>query len=442
MKLSKRLPPPPRGTGKLSAGTLLFWLTAGFALLFAGLVAWLAADQHALLKEMEILQTKTLPRSIEQQRLARNLETLRLEGERVLTANTPEERRQALFVVTLITSHPALLENEQARNLAIETELFLKALDAGNAIDTSSRAGWQHLSQRLALAADDISVGGINLAKNEIGIMDTVITIARNKLHIALALVLFFLATLLLVIRQLLLRPLAQIDQALVDLRQTEATSPLPPYLLEEMNSAGHAVNKLQSLLLDYEQTRADLEKLAATDMLTGLHNRRHFMNLAEADLARAQRYGRPISVALADLDHFKQVNDLHGHAAGDMALKVFSDLIRKSSRISDIACRYGGEEFAFIFSETTPQEANQLAERLRASLEAAVIPLPNGEFCRITCSFGIADASTRSLDDVLRLADDALYQAKLTGRNKVILSAASLETVSPPVTPSGQPTP
>ena len=417
---------------RLSAGRLFFRITAAFTLAFAGIVLWLVVDQHALLESMGTLQSKTLPSSIEQQRLARNLEVLRLEGERVLEARTPESQRQSMFIVMLMASHPSLLSNEQARNLAIETELFLARAAQNKHIDDSERVEWSRLSQRLSLAADDISVNGVNLAQADIRNMGEIVQQGRHKLHGAMLLVLVFLVFLLLLIRQLILRPLQQIDQALADLKKPSRSVDLPAYALRELAGVRQAIVQLHGMMQEHEQARDDLEKLASTDALTGLNNRRHFMLLAAAELARGQRYGRPISVGLADLDHFKQINDLYGHEAGDMALRAFADLVRDTLRHSDSAARYGGEEFAFIFPETTPHEAIVLAERLRSRLDALVIPIMAGQYVRLTVSFGIADASTQTLEAALRLADDALYQAKRNGRNAVILAATATQAMLP----------
>lgn len=408
---------------KLHAGALLFWLTAAFASVFASAAAWLAVDQHALLGSMEALQTRTLPHSIEHQRLARNLEVLRLEGERVLAARTPESRREALFIVTLMASHPSLLANEKARNLAIETDLFLTRAAQADLVDEGTRDEWTRLSRHLSFAADDISVDGINLARKDVQQMDAIVQQARQKLYGAIALVLAFLAILLLLIRKMILRPLQQIDRALADLRQPISVVTLPDFSLHELASVRDAIVQLHGLMQEHEVTRDDLQKLAATDVLTGLNNRRHFMFLAETELGRAQRYGRPISIGLADLDHFKRINDIYGHAAGDLALKAFADIVRSTLRHSDVVSRYGGEEFAFVFPETTPQEALALAERLRADLDAWVIPLADGRHVRLTTSIGIADASAQALEDALRFADEALYQAKATGRNRTVLA-------------------
>lgn len=402
------------------AGILFAWLAAVFGLIFAAFVAWLEIDQGTLLATAAKLQQQALPYAIEQQRLARNLEVLRLEGERVIAARTPQARQQALFVVTLMASHPSLLESRQARGLALETERFLADIARSGNADETALAEWKRLSQRLTLAADDISVDGVSLANGEARHMGEIVEQARHKLHAVLVLVLAFLAGLLLLIRRLFIRPLQQIDASL------SAATPLalPAKSLQEMQAVEAAIGQLRTVMDENERTRRELEKLAATDALTGLHNRRHFMLLAEAEFDRSRRYGRPVSVALADLDYFKQINDRYGHAAGDAALRAFADLARDTLRQTDIACRYGGEEFAFVFPETMPQEAQVLAERLRAALDARREALPDGRQMHFTLSIGIVDGSGLSLEEALSRADDVLYRAKAAGRNRVLVAA------------------
>jgi diguanylate cyclase (GGDEF)-like protein len=172
------------------------------------------------------------------------------------------------------------------------------------------------------------------------------------------------------------------------------------------------------------EQHAIDLEMLAAIDWLTGIYNRRHFETLARAELARCQRYMRPLSILMLDVDHFKAINDRFGHAAGDRVLQTIAALCRGAKRDSDVVARLGGEEFALMLPETTEAAAVQLAERLRQQvLECA--PTVDGEKLDVTVSIGIAGASLRTsgIEALLRRADQALYEAKRKGRNRVVVS-------------------
>jgi diguanylate cyclase (GGDEF)-like protein len=169
----------------------------------------------------------------------------------------------------------------------------------------------------------------------------------------------------------------------------------------------------------------ANLYEMATRDSLTGLSNRRHFMDAGNRELLLARRSGRPLSVVMLDLDHFKSVNDTYGHAVGDSVLKRFSAIALATLRNSDVIGRIGGEEFALLLREMPPRDAAAVAEKLRAAVAADRSEgLPG-----FTVSIGVSgvDASDASLDDVLRRADKALYAAKAGGRNRVAVDASDL---------------
>ncbi len=163
----------------------------------------------------------------------------------------------------------------------------------------------------------------------------------------------------------------------------------------------------------------AETRRLANTDALTGLHNHRYFYHLLDAEVKRARRYGRSLSLIMLDIDHFKQFNDRYGHLAGDEALRSLALILRKNSRRVDTVARYGGEEFAIILPETDLPQAGVQAERLRTA--AAEQQWPEGS---LTISLGAAALSSamNRVEDLVRDADRALYQAKAAGRNKVCL--------------------
>jgi len=173
------------------------------------------------------------------------------------------------------------------------------------------------------------------------------------------------------------------------------------------------------------EKQNAELERLANTDYLTNLYNRRSFFHAAEDEFAEAIRGGTPISITLIDLDYFKQVNDTYGHLVGDQVLVHIAKLIRMYSRIRDVAARYGGEEFIIMHPAADRQNAFLIAERIRKSLEEKPFLL-NGNEIGVTLSAGVVDTtmckSCTRIDDVLKLADKALYRAKDAGRNQVIV--------------------
>jgi diguanylate cyclase (GGDEF)-like protein len=188
----------------------------------------------------------------------------------------------------------------------------------------------------------------------------------------------------------------------------------------------GHRIVELHRQL---EAKNLLLEELALTDSLTGLPNRRAIEHWAIRQLSGAARYGFSFLVVMADLDHFKAVNDTYGHDAGDSVLKKFSEILRANSRRSDICGRIGGEEFLFILTHTTQENARVVIERIRAELEATRFDF-DGSSLTVTASFGLAGFEGTRAPDFNRLvgqADAALYAAKRTGRNRIEIAAAQV---------------
>ena len=160
------------------------------------------------------------------------------------------------------------------------------------------------------------------------------------------------------------------------------------------------------------------LSRKAMIDGLTGLWNRAYFEQHLDIEVAKARRAGQAVACIMADLDHFKSVNDRYGHPAGDAVLAQVAQLLVEGCREQDIVCRYGGEEFAVILPSTTEQKAQEIAERLRAAI-ALHSGKYNGVRISVTCSFGVADVH-QIPPSLVELADQALYLAKKGGRNRV----------------------
>jgi diguanylate cyclase (GGDEF)-like protein len=177
-------------------------------------------------------------------------------------------------------------------------------------------------------------------------------------------------------------------------------------------------------IIVRWRKREATFERLSKTDSLTGLTNRRHFVALVEHEMARTTRYGKPLSLVILDLDHFKLVNDTRGHLAGDAVLVAVGKILTSGIRTLDVACRYGGEEFALLLPETDLEGACELAARLGTALSEQPIDVGEGEPVYATMSIGVAaipDPATASVDDFIRRADDALYDAKNAGRNRIV---------------------
>jgi two-component system, cell cycle response regulator len=167
--------------------------------------------------------------------------------------------------------------------------------------------------------------------------------------------------------------------------------------------------------------------EMAITDALTGLYNRRYMETHAGTLVEQANSRGKPLTVLVLDIDHFKHINDTYGHDAGDDVLRDFAVRIRKSIRGIDLACRYGGEEFVVIMPETDLAVATMVAERLRRRIAGESFPIQQGaRSLEVTISIGIASlAAGDTAAEVLKRADQALYRAKRDGRNRVVPDAA-----------------
>lgn len=182
---------------------------------------------------------------------------------------------------------------------------------------------------------------------------------------------------------------------------------------------------RLRQLRNELREKNLQLEALSVTDALTGLRNRRFAEWFLARELERVHRHGNALSLLLADLDHFKQVNDTHGHAAGDAALRHVAALLAEQVRKTDVCARWGGEEFLMALAQVPLAGAISLAERQRAAVEAAPLDLPGGQRIELTVSIGVAAAvpADASPADLLAAADRALYEAKGGGRNRVAVA-------------------
>ena len=187
---------------------------------------------------------------------------------------------------------------------------------------------------------------------------------------------------------------------------------------------------KQSSITINRANVYSEILRHATLDALTGFYNRRHLEERIKQEVSKAKRQKTPLCAIMTDIDYFKRVNDVYGHATGDLVLKTVSKTIRSQLREYDIAGRYGGEEFALLLPFTRTEEAVMVAERLRNAVEKTIINLAKvnpeapQKTINVTISIGIYEfKSTDETDDLLKKADKALYEAKETGRNKVVIN-------------------
>lgn len=231
-------------------------------------------------------------------------------------------------------------------------------------------------------------------------------------------------------------------------LGQSDAWADIPVFALADEELLSEKIMALDHGAADYQSFRGDqrelearirrqlrqqertrklreekdlLARLARTDALTGLHNRAQLDASLEIELSRSRRSRSPLSLLMIDLDHFKRINDTHGHPVGDRVLRAVAESLGQITRCSDLVCRYGGEEFAVILPDTTPANAYAVAEKIRVSLMA--LNLREGQATiPVTASIGISGTRPEGLTqaaELLREADQALYLSKQRGRNR-----------------------
>jgi diguanylate cyclase (GGDEF)-like protein len=194
------------------------------------------------------------------------------------------------------------------------------------------------------------------------------------------------------------------------------------PFQLPELMARIRAAKRIVDLQKELMESNKRLELLSITDGLTKLHNHRHFQDELARAFDESQRYNRPLSLAIVDLDFFKKVNDTYGHAVGDEVLKAVSHIFQESIRSTDLAARYGGEEFAVMMPETDLDEAVIFAEKIRNLVESHPVETQGGRVI-VTVSIGVTSVPytrMRTAKELIVAADKALYRAKRNGRNQV----------------------
>ena len=223
----------------------------------------------------------------------------------------------------------------------------------------------------------------------------------------------------------LITRPVVRLSEAAARMAAGDLSVDLPP--MSSGGEVGYLARALNTVLtrLREKEGQSELEKLSLTDALTGLYNRRHLMGTLASEVQRSRRLRRSFTVLLADVDKFKQYNDTHGHLAGDTALVKIAEVFRRMTRAVDCVARYGGEEFVVMLLECPIATAPIVAERIRARI--AETELGQG---KLTVSIGLAEypEGGETPEELIATADTAMYQAKSSGRNQVVVASATPE--------------
>ena len=421
--------------------------SAILALVFA-LGAWSLLHEAGTIRGLtEDTRSHLLPSMLERQRAVVNLERLKQYGTTVLESGESRVRNDTVVVFSYLVNHPALQDDPETSDLAhraadVVTALA-KARDAGDALraagkadagaeeEASAKRDWREMFQALDARSESLflSAGDIGSARAE--------DFGRVAQHVQLTVVgayaLLFLALIGggLVVHQLLLKPIL-LTTAALDREETSHSVKLPASNIGEIDLFYRSVERIATALSEIEDAhrqaraaQAELRRLASIDELTGVANRRWFTAMASRELERCRRFNHQLSLLMIDVDHFKKVNDTHGHAVGDEVLKAFTRVLEGNLRSVDLLGRLGGEEFAVMLPESDHNAATHTAERLRASVEALIFPLEDGSNLKITTSVGIAILAGvgETLDSLLARADNALYIAKGEGRNRVVIS-------------------
>ena len=220
----------------------------------------------------------------------------------------------------------------------------------------------------------------------------------------------------------LIVRPLDRLTQGAAKVAAGDLEVDLPVVTGGEV---GYLTSVFNNMVARLRETHQELERLSATDPLTGLFNRRRMMEALDHEVRRSRRLKHTFAVLMADVDHFKRYNDANGHPAGDAVLKRVAAILREATRDVDVVARYGGEEFFVLMPETEGSGAADVADRVRDRLEAE--KLPGGS---VTLSFGVAEFPAHGDigETLIAIADAALYQAKREGRNRVVVAPGAAE--------------
>lgn len=307
-----------------------------------------------------------------------------------------------------------------------------------NSLDKKDLANWSAFDgdlDKIYLRAQQyiaFNEGQLTAAQDQAGVL-----LSRNRRTAAWAMVVAGGGCLLalFVLMMTVVKPVNVMLGTIKEFDKEKSFKDIPVYRHDELGELARAFNNLGHHL---EAERLRLKEQAVRDELTGVYNIRYFRQKIEEEFSRAMRYGYALSMLMIDVDHFKHYNDTHGHPLGDIILRDVAKVIRESVRDTDIVCRYGGEEFSVLLLATQGSTAYKIAEKIRTNVEHYSFPKgdsqPQGA---ITVSIGVStfsDGHPSLPQGLINLADKALYQAKVQGRNRVCTTEPSETETAPPM--------
>lgn len=435
----------PRLVPTLLLGAIIAGILGGVA------AAVLLTVQYDILQLAEEANRILLPDIQAEVRTVVNLERLKVFGEIVRHGADPVERREAQLAAQILAMDAVYEKDASIKHRVNQVYGIIERMAAhraqqdavgpltepaqGPLLDGKVVNDWkeasailenlvQHLSVDAAVTASE---GSARIARQAKRAMLVVVLVSGGLALLFVIMILF--------VQCAVVRPILHATYGLKQIRTHPGALQMRRERLQELDDIAGAVGAFGAALSQINERTADLEReiaerqqaqarlmeLATTDSLTGLHNRRYFMDTATQEFERARRYQTPLSLLMIDADRFKSINDRFGHHIGDEVLKALAMIGQRQLRETDLFARLGGEEFAILLPQTDLADARVVAERLRQTIAEHTVDTEQG-LLNFTVSLGLSSLSpvTADLDDLLRQADVALYQAKQNGRNRV----------------------
>lgn len=414
--------------------TGLMTATATIAVLFivcSAVALWLVARQQVEIENRAgRIYDVAMPKIFEATRVVRGLERLARDGEAILWVATSAERDERRLRLGRVLDDSALQGSAEIRDMAamslaaVDANLTLLAKEGQDARPAALRS-WEPVAQALLNMGVQLGTEAVDAALAESDGIIEATQAARRSLMLAAAIIGG--ATVLAIVLMFVVfaKPLRRLAKALRLAGEGQGMSEGSESIRELQVLHDSAVALARSHQ-DLATMRAQLDRLAHTDDLTGLANRRMFQERAAQMLEVAKRYGDRCSIIAFDIDHFKTVNDRFGHEGGDLVLRTLGAYLRSMARNVDLVARVGGEEFAVVLPHTTLAVAQLAALRMCEGIAAMRTTMADGQVLQITASFGVAEyvPADRDLAVLMQRADQALYRAKANGRNRVELAA------------------